>query len=146
MAQEGDKLVKTRHIEIPPPKKRLSVSFRNVLLDTYHCMKQISERGEHFLNSWVHDFCHFFFVCEPFSFAMNYSCTYLNFNYQLDIVKNHTAPKNISTITLKLRMHYSFTWLLPCWGRVATFSCETTKRFCVLLPSSETHVSFHCSC
>lgn len=98
-----------------------------------------------FLNSWMHDLCHFF-VCEPFSFAMNYSCTYLNFNYQLNIVKNHTAPKNISTITLKLRMHYSFTWLLPCWGRVATFSCETTKKFCVLLPSSEVHVSFHHSC
>lgn len=71
---------------------------------------------------------------------MNYSCTYLNFNYQPNIVKNHTVPKNISTITLKLRMHYSFTWLLPCWGRAATFSCETTKKFCMLLPATKPHI------
>lgn len=86
------------------------------------------------------------FVCKPLSFIVNYSCTYLNFNYQPHIVKNHTTPKNISTITLKLRMHYSLTWLLPCWGWVATFSCETTKKFCMLLPSSEPHTCFHYSC
>lgn len=125
-------------------RKKNSFSFKNVLSDTsLVCNKYLNVRG-HFLI--LKCLTCVIFVCKPLSFIVNYSCTYLNFNYQPHIVKNHTTPKNISTITLKLRMHYSLTWLLPCWGWVATFSCETTKKFCMLLPSSEPHTCFHYSC
>lgn len=89
------------------PKERFTSALKSVFFNIFQWKERIFERKEKFFKISKYLISIITFHIIYFLFIMNYSCIYLNFNYQANKVKNHTVPKNINTITLKLRMHYS---------------------------------------